>query len=435
MSVWEKYSADQRQEYIKFLQVYGALSNLFRQKQGDMIPYLDSKFQETVFAKVFDSQNADIGNTPHDVVSVFGNDRIGIGLKTWMNSKPSFQKVMQLKRYQSEINEVFKSNNVEALAYKISEIKNERMKSDYERLGLSEDKNIYHYVTRDQGRFVINECAYPLIDLDNLGGFSLTPTSFSWTDKHKDYKFTFADSQVHQKFDSSKKDTFLLHQFDINIIEDPFSFLLKAYFKFIDKAKIATNDIVEAYLPLYSYETKEVEEKSGLNAWNGAPKVKGSDRPRPLNEVYIPIPKDFHYKFPDFFCDNVLKVIEDRIIYRNDKEKRPEVRFHIQLPNGKKIPGLITGDNLKNFQSGSNTERDENGKRFGQSALGQWLLVDVLGLKDRKLVTREWLQKKGTDSVRLWRKKGDYSTINIDFAPIGSFEAFMKDEPIPQEEE
>ena len=90
---------------------------------------------------------------------------------------------------------------------------------------------------------------------------------------------------------------------------------------------------------------------------------------------------------------------------------------------------------MKGLQSGSNTEKDENGKRYGQSALGQWLLVDVLGLKDRKLVTREWLQKKGTDSVRLWHKEGDYSTIHIDFAPIGAFEAFMSDEPIPQEDE
>jgi hypothetical protein len=90
---------------------------------------------------------------------------------------------------------------------------------------------------------------------------------------------------------------------------------------------------------------------------------------------------------------------------------------------------------MKGLQSGSNTEYDEHGKRYGQSALGQWLLIDVLGLKKRKLVTREWLQMKGTDSVRLWRKKGDYSTINIDFAPVGSFEAFMNDEPIPQEEE
>jgi len=63
MSVWEQYSKEQRSEYIKFLQVYGALTNLFRQKKGDLIPYLDSKFQETVFAKIFKGQNVDISNT------------------------------------------------------------------------------------------------------------------------------------------------------------------------------------------------------------------------------------------------------------------------------------------------------------------------------------------------------------------------------------
>lgn len=437
MSVWEQYSKEQREEYIKFLQVYGALSNLFRQKQGDMIPYLDSKFQETVFAKIFDSQNADIGNTPHDVVSVFGNDRIGIGLKTWMNSKPSFQKVMQLKRYQNEINAVFKNNDVEALAYKISEIKNERMKSDYERLGLSEDKNIYHYVTRDEGRFVINECAYPLIDLNNLEKFNLTPTAFSWSDRQKDYKYTFGDSQIHQKFDSSNKDSFLLHQFDIQIIEDPFSFLLEAYFNFIDKAKVAVKNIVEVYLPLYSYQSKEVKEKSGLNAWNAASKNPNyPDKLRPLNEAYIPVPIEFHRKKPDFFCENILPIIEERKKLKGVKNiTKPEIRFTLKLPNGKSIPVLLTGDNLKNFQSGDKNELDDFGKRYGQNALGQWLLVDVLGLKERKLVTREWLQKKGTDCVRLWRDKDDYSIINIDFAPIDSFEAFMNNEPIPQDED
>jgi hypothetical protein len=437
MSVWEQYSSEQREEYVKFLQVYGALSNLFRQKQGDMIPYLDSKFQETVFAKIFNSQNADYGNTPHDVVSVFGNDRIGIGLKTWMNSKPSFQKVMQLKRYQNEINGVFKNKDVEALAYKISEIKNEKMKSDYERLGLSEDKNIYHYVTRDESRFVINECAYPLIDLNNLKKFNLTPTAFFWSDGHKDYKYTFGDSQIHQKFDSSKKDTFLLHQFDIKIIEDPFSFLLEAYFNFIDKAKVAINNIVEVYLPLYSYQSKEVEGKSGLNAWNAASKnPKYPDKLRPLNEAYIPVPIEFHRKNPSFFTKNILPIIEERNKLKGVKNVvKPEIRFTLQLPNGKSMPGLLTGDNLKNFQSGDKNELDQNGKKIGQNSLGQWLLVDVLGLKEREPVTREWLIKKETDSVRLWRDKDDYSVINIDFAPIGSFEAFMKNEPIPQEED
>lgn len=428
MSVWEQFPSEQRNEYIKFLQVYGALSNLFRQKKGDLIPHLDSKFQETVFAKIFKGQNVDIGNTPHDVLSVFGNIRIGIGLKTWMGSKPSFQKVMQLKRYQNEINLYKKDEH--SLAFKISEIRNDRLKIDYERLGLSANKNIYHYVTRDKGLFTINECAYPLIDINNLKDFNITDSAFSWSDGFKDYRYTFGDSQIHQKFDATKYNTTVLNKFDVKIIEDPFEFLLKAYFDIIENTIEIEPDIVEAYLPLYSYQSKEVEEKSGLNAWNGASKKKGSLEPRPLNEVYIPVPKEFHYKNPDFFTKDIFKIIEERKIYKNDKKNRPEIRFRLKLPNGKEIPALITGDNLKNFQSGSKIEKDENGKKYGQDALGQWLLVDVLGLKERKLVTRKWLETKGYDSVRLWRKKDDYSIINIDFASIGSFESFMHDEPI-----
>lgn len=127
-----------------------------------------------------------------------------------------------------------------------------------------------------------------------------------------------------------------------------------------------------------------------------------------------------------------MSIINIRNKLKGTNQVKPEVRFHLILPNGKKIPALLTGDNMKNFQSGSNIENDENGKRFGQNALGQWLLVDVLGLKERKKVTREWLIKKGKDSVRLWRKKGDYSTINIDFAPVGAFEAYMN-QSIPEE--
>ena len=429
MSVWERYSKEQREQYILFLQVYGALTKLFYQKQGNLVPYLDSKFQETVFAKVFDGQNVDTGNTPHDVLSVFGDLRIGVGIKTWINSKPSFQKVMQLKRFQNEINLL--KNDLEALAYKISEIKNERMRIDYERLGLSYDGNIYHYVTRDEGIFTINECAYPLIDLNNLTNFEISDTAFLWSDGQKEYKYTFGDSQIWQKFDSSKKDSLLLNQFDIKIIDDPFDFLLKSYLNLIGSMQTDNNDIVEVYLPLYSFRSKEVKPSSGLNAWNAKPKNKNSNTPRPLNEVYIPIPKSFHEKYPNFFCANILSLINER----SNSENKLEIRFHLKLPNGKTIPALLTGDNLKHLQSGSLSEIDpDTGKHYGQSALGQWLLVDVLGLKERQLVTRDWLIRKGTDSVRLWRKKDDYSLIYIDFAPVGSFERFMQNDPILDDE-
>ncbi|PBJ11291.1 hypothetical protein BSF42_26940 [Flavobacterium sp. ACN6] len=45
MSIWEQFPIEQRNEYVKFLQVYGALSNLFRQKQGDLIQNYFLRFQ------------------------------------------------------------------------------------------------------------------------------------------------------------------------------------------------------------------------------------------------------------------------------------------------------------------------------------------------------------------------------------------------------
>lgn len=436
MSVWDKYTKEQQKEYVQFLSMYGALSNLFRQKHTNLIPHLDSKFQETIYAKIFASENVDIGNTPHDVLSVFGDERIGIGIKTWMNSRPSYQKVMQIKAYQNDLNEYHANNDMEGLALSVSKIKNERLESDYKRLGLKEGNNIYHYVTRDAGQFVINECSYPLVDLQNIRIIDPKPTSLSWTDGLKDYRYTFADSQIWQRFDSEKKDTLVLNSFNVDILKNPFDFLLQAYLELLEgKGEKAELDIVEVFLPLYSYSLGKVGLKSGLNAWNAAPKNKNSNTPRPLNEVYIPVPIDFHRKCPRFFTrdEDMLDLWERREgIPRG--ENKPEVRFYLQLPNGEKIPSLLTGDFMKNLQSGSMIERDMDGKLIGQSALGQWLLVDVLGLKDRVVVTREWLRKKGTDSVRLWRKKDDFETIHIDFAPIGSFEAFMADEPLPEDD-
>lgn len=423
MSVWNRYPNEQRQEYIKFLQIYGALSNLFLQKKGKKIPYLDSKFQETIFARSFNAKNVDKGNTPHDILSIFGKERIGIGIKTWLNSKPSYQKVMQLKRYQDDINSILKDN--EALVYMISEIKNKKMKSDYERLGLSSQNNIYHYVTRDENKFTINECAYTLIDLNNLRVEETSKSSIVWTDRQKRYKYTFGDSQIWQLFDPTKKDSLLLDQFTVKILDDPFQFLLESYNQLIEPFPDLEKqeDIEEAYLPLYSYSRGEVKEKSGLNAWNAASKNKGSSQPRPLNEVYIPIPIEFHRNNPYFFT-------KQNINHKLDSNSTPAIRFHLELPNGKRIPALLTQSNYKSLQSGSDTEVDETGKKVGQSALGQWLLIDVLGLEKREKVTREWLQKKGTDSVHIWRKKDDYSTFFLDIAPINSFDRFMNNEVV-----
>lgn len=433
MSIWKQYPEQQREEYIKFLKSYGALSKLFRQKKENLIPHLDPKFQETVYAMVFKSENVDISNTPHDILSIFGENRIGIGLKTWMNSKASYQKVMQLKQYKDEINEFNNQGDKEELAHKISSIKNERLLQDYNRLNLTKTENIYHYITRDENKFIIQESSYPLVDLDNLNNFKLNNKSFFWSDGLKEYKYTFGDSQIFMKFDSANDDTIILEQFNVKIINNPFDFLLDSYDTLTKLKPLSKKQIEVAYLPFYSYRSKKVEIKSGLNSWNSESKNKGSDTPRPDREIYIPIPIEFHRKNPNFFTNDMMENIKQRELIKkynkeNQNQKIPysDVKFTIVLPSKKEIAGRITQDGMKGFQSGGELK----GVKYGQSDLGNWLLNEVLDLKVGDIVTKEWLEKKGTDSLKIWHEKGNKNKIYIDFAPLGAFEKYMNDEEV-----
>lgn len=417
MSIWSNYSEEQREDYISYIKMYGALSAMFNQKSSRTgAPYLDSKYQETVYSRSFGADAVDIGNTPHDMVSIINGNRIGIGIKTWLDSKPSYQKVMQLKSFKDEINDVKKDEG--ELAYKLSEIKNKKMKVDYNRLGLNDSGNIYHYITRDEGAVTIQETDYPLIDLQNVEPVKLTKTSFEFKDELKRYKYTFGDSQIWMMFGEKKEDHDLIDKININIMEDPFGFLKEAF-----KIKHAGNIIIPSdsyssknktdavYLPLYSYSKGKVTEKAGLNAWNGSSKSKGSGRARPEAEVYIPVPKKFLEKNPSWFDKNFD--FSDYEKYRQDTRSN-RYEFILHLPDGTKYPAFLGQSGFKGLETNP------------QNALGKWILYKVLNLKKGELVTNDILRKTGFDSVKIWHKNtSDYKNIWIDFAPIGSFERFM----------
>lgn len=57
-------------------------------------------------------------------------------------------------------------------------------------------------------------------------------------------------------------------------------------------------------------------------------------------------------------------------------------------------------------------------------ALGEWILRKVLGLRKGELLTREYLDKLGIDSVRLTKNSDE--EFELDFAKTGSFEKFIK---------
>ena len=67
------------------------------------------------------------------------------------------------------------------------------------------------------------------------------------------------------------------------------------------------------------------------------------------------------------------------------------------------------------------------------SALGQWLLRDVLNLGERELLTYSKLQRIGLDSVVIYKTMdGKY---DIDFAKEGSYEDFKSDSLLSDDDE
>ena len=429
MTIWDNYSKTEKQDYKDYLSMYGALSALFNQKLSVTgAPYLDSKFQETVFARSFkqeQSKEVDIGNTPHDIVSIINGANIGIGLKTWLFSNPSYQKFMQIKSSSKDIQ--YLQGNPTALALKIAEIKNSRLLSDYSRLGLNEGTNIYHYVTRDSGKMTLFETSYPLIDLNNIKVEKLTNKSVKFTDGNKQYKYTFSDSQIWMLFDPKDENTEELDFLNVKILNDPFTFL-KTAFKNMNDTPLIVPSIPKRdyiYLPLYSYKTKNVPESSGLNAWNGLPKERGSTRPRPKGEAYIPIPKALWKKCPYWVDPNVD--MSDYESYRQTTGKSSyPIKLH--LPSNTTLTSALIG------QEGFKCLETKP-----QSELGTWIL-NVLGITNpqrtsynvpaNNIVTRKLLEEHEIDSIKLWHEDPNKpNEIWIDFAEYGSFERFMNNQP------
>ena len=59
------------------------------------------------------------------------------------------------------------------------------------------------------------------------------------------------------------------------------------------------------------------------------------------------------------------------------------------------------------------------------SALGKWILRDILQLKENELVTKEQLDIIGIDSVKLSKdENGEY---HLDFLKSGSYEDFEEE--------
>ena len=358
--MWKDLPKEQKEEYKKMICVFCSLSSLFSQKSINTEkvtePYINSKYQETIFSKVFNATIEDIGNTSYDASLTIEKDgqktNYLVGIKSFQ-FKNGAQKIAQFKQQNKEwTNKTYKiveAKNIkeinrlnlpiyEELAKRISELRNQRLRSSQANLkgfnysNETDIKAVYHVLmpaVKDcQAVVYVGETDYSLIDIDNIkitGCYtSGNPCNFGFTDGKHQYKFTAADSQLYMFFDNAN---IIQETWNIDYVED-------AYAVFAKLANIS-KQTPNYELPSFKTQKTEVTEYyiwslledhalnrySGFNAFNSV----GS---RLTKEQRIELKKKIEKKHKDLLSNKkVVSVIDSTCKFILTEAKTDEQRF------------------------------------------------------------------------------------------------------------
>ena len=375
--------AEKRREYLNYLNKLGLLSGLFSDSED---PYLYYRAHENLFCKVFDANNLSRGDISYDAKA----SDLGIGLKTFLHQNgATLQKVAEFDNDSDSLRKIEATLRPDKIARSVALLRNERL--EFARNTTDCNEQLYHIVTRAKGCMNIYEYPMDYINIDNIEILISRPKSIRFTDGKNEYGFSLPKSTLYERFVLGEP----LDTVEVNIAEDPFEILnsIKVDELIVDNA--IHHDYI--YLPLYSISDGQVPERSQLNQWNAG------GRARDYDEVYISIPSEIHKLFPGF-----LPYLE----YTNEtKSSKDAPKFTVKLPDGSSIVCKVAQSGGKALMSDPN------------KALGEWILRKVLRLGRGELLTRNYLDKLGIDSVRL--TKNSNTDFELDFAKTGSYERFM----------
>ncbi len=372
---YENQPHEAQEAYKEYLKSMAALSRLFSTNAD---AYIDSRVAENLFCKSFDAENSARDDSTADAYK----DSIGIGIKTFIHSSKSLQKIAEF----NAIRNLYAGKSARQVVEIIANARNERIRSTMEIYGLG--KMIYHCVTRQGNNiFIFEQEMEPITDI-KWSTLNETKSSISFDDRYHHYSFNKSKSVLQMHFELNTP----IDSIETCIIDKPINYLVdflrsRTFDETSEKIVMGKDAI---YLPLYAPSSKEhiPGDKSGLNQWNAG------GRKRHADEVYIPIPIEIHQKFPEFFVQSNEHI------------------FDIQLPNGTLLNAKLCQANSKGLMSNPNKD------------LGHWILRDVLELPEKTLVTREILDKLNIDSLLVIKETNN--RYKIDFASCGKFEEFKE---------
>lgn len=378
MHFLETQTTGSREKYCNYLKAVSSLSNLF---SDSSVPYINYRVAENLFCKAFKADNLSRSDISYDA----RKDKVGIGIKTFINQKISkFEKVAEFNVLSKKI----KTLEGISLAEKLADFRNERI--DFANRTYEIEKGLYHCITRSDKKLIIFETEYKSIDKDSLRIVKSTDASLHFKDRFNNYLYNHSKSTLFQKFEKPENAL----ELKVNIIDDPFDLILKLLnFKGLTfNSEIGTAGIDYVILPLYSTalsneKQKVVPEKSGLNQWNAG------GRARKPGELYIPVPSAIHKKYPKFFPSR-------------------DIVFTLKTPDNEVLNAKLCQENSKALMTNPN------------DALEKWMLRKVLEVKTNKILTYDRLLEVGVDSVIVTKiKSGEYK---IDFAAIDSYDSFSE---------
>ncbi|TAE17404.1 MAG: restriction endonuclease [Bacteroidetes bacterium] len=365
----------QNGNYLKLLSAITKLSKLF---STSTIPYLEYRVMENIFCLSFGAENLSRSDSAFDA----DYHKLGVGLKTFIcETDISTEKIAEFNKLSSQLKDL----TGKALALKLAEFRNERIELAKRLYGITD--SLYHIIARRKGELVLFETDYDLIDTNHIKLLSGGKTSFLFEDGKNIYSFSPSKSTLYRKFVVPNK----IHRLPIEIVENPYDIILSIFEE--HKSTILSPAPLQkgkdyVVLPLYGVKKggKFVFEKSGLNQWNAG------GRERNMGEVYIPVPKEIHDKYPDFFPPR-------------DQE------FSLQVPTSEVFSAKLCQDASKALMTNPN------------KALSNWLLRKVLNLAEGELATIEKLEELGFDSVYITKTAPNF--YKIDKAGIDEYEVFI----------
>jgi DNA (cytosine-5)-methyltransferase 1 len=363
------------ENYYNSLIMVGGLSKLFSDSDS---PYLNYRATENLFCEFLRAKNVSRVDCSVDAIK----DKVGIGIKTFLNKNGhTSQKVAEFNKEGYR----FRGKDPLEAATIVSKMRNERIEVTKRIYGLREV--IYHCIVRDIGKIIIFECKMDLVNIGDISVTSSDKSSIHFNDGKNEYTLNLSKSTLYKKFKTEN----ILAELSVNILDNPYESVTEVGQVAEGQISYYTNREYDDYiiLPLFSDRgERHVPPKSGLNL------RLASGRKRHEDEVEFRIREEIKGKARNFFPPR-------------------DTPFLLNLPDGQAINAKVCQDGEKAIMSNPN------------SALGNWILRQVLNINGNDVVTYEYLEELGIDSVVIYKNNsGEYS---IDFKEPGAYDEFLQE--------